>query len=77
MSKAVFAYDDIVQVRADSPLLGRVGTRAWVIAVFPDRSSRPGNAFDRFPDGPVYTVEFEDGSTAEVHEAWIEEARSS
>ena len=71
MNKPKFTYDDIVLIQKASGLPGRIGARAWVIAVFPERSSRPGSAFDRFPDGPIYTVEFEDGSSAEMHEDWL------
>ena len=66
MSK--FDYDDVVRIGERAPPDLRPGASAWVIAIFPDRSARPGSRFDVFPDGAVYTVEYEDGSTAEVHE---------
>ena len=63
-----FTYDDIVIVRDSALAEQRPGARAWVIAVFDGRKSRPGKHFDNFPEGVVYTVEFDDGATAEVHE---------
>ncbi len=67
---AKFTYNDIVRVRERAS--SRAGLRAWVIAVFADRQARPGATLQAFPEGPVYTVEFEDGSTAEMHEGWLE-----
>lgn len=69
---AKFTYDDIVRIRKDSPGLLRPGERAWIIAVFEDKNARPGNAFDAFPEGTVYTIEFEDGTTEEIHESSLE-----
>ena len=40
--------------------------------MFEDNNARPGKAFDSFPEGTVYTIEFEDGTTAEMHESWLE-----
>jgi hypothetical protein len=73
MSK--FTYDDIVMVRAGASPDLRPGSRAWVIAVFDRPDSRPGKHFDALPEGVVYTVEFEDGSTAEMHEDNLEQAK--
>ncbi len=66
MSK--FTYDDIVVIRNSADPKLRPGQRAWVIAVFDTRESRPGTAFDAFPEGVVYSVEFEDGTAVNVHE---------
>ena len=74
MSK--YAYDEIVIVREGIASGVPSGTKGWVIAVFADTASRPGTAFDHFPDGAVYTLELEDGSTAELHESWLEPART-
>jgi hypothetical protein len=60
-----FTYNDIVKVSEDAdPLLRR--DRAWVVGIF---EHRPSRYFDRFPDGVVYTIEFEDGTSEEVHES--------
>jgi len=64
-----FTYDDIVKVRADAPLDQRPSERAWIVGVFEDR---PGKYFDAFPPGVVYSIEFEDGYSIEVHEATLE-----
>lgn len=71
MNKPKFTYDDIVSVLPGAPVPARRGSKGWIIAVFPTRQGRPGSAFEGFPDGPVYTVEFEDGETAELHEDWV------
>ena len=77
MNKPKFTYDDVVLIRAGSGLPDRNGARAWIIAVFPELSERPGPALDYLPDGPTYTVEFEDGSTAETHEDWLSGEKES
>lgn len=67
MSK--FTYDDIVRVRDSASSELRPGHKAWIVGVFEER---PGKWFDRFPDGVVYTVEFEDGVSIEIHESNLE-----
>ena len=70
-----FIYDDIMVIRKDASPDLRPGARAWVIAVFPDRKGRPGPAFDRFQDGVVYTVEYEeDAHAVDIHEDDLEDA---
>jgi hypothetical protein len=62
-----FAYNDIVRVKQDAdPQLRR--DRAWVVGIFEDR---PGPYFNKFPAGVVYTIEFEDGTSDEVHEGTL------
>lgn len=41
----------------------------WVVGVFDDR---PGGYFDQFPPGTIYSIEFEDGSSVEVHESMLD-----
>lgn len=61
-----FNYDDIVEVRSGvSPDL-RPGARTWVVGIF---EMRKGSYFNKFPEGVVYTIEFEDGTSTEAHEA--------
>jgi hypothetical protein len=62
-----FTYNDIVKVSGDAGPELRRG-RAWVVGIF---EQRPGHYFDRFPDGVVYTIEFEDGTSEEVHESCL------
>jgi len=63
---AKFTYDDIVKVISAAPAGIRPGAKAWVVGVF---ETRPGEYFDKFPEGVVYTIEFEDGSSVEAHES--------
>jgi hypothetical protein len=67
--KPRFNYDDIVRVRADASQDLRPGMRAWIVGVF---ETRPGPYFDKFPQGVVYTIEFEDGESVDVHESDLE-----
>jgi hypothetical protein len=66
---AKFAYDDIVKVGADAPKEVRPGEKAWIVGIFQER---PGTYFRQFPEGVVYTIEFEDGASVEVHEMHLE-----
>lgn len=61
-----FHYDDIVAVIDGAPPELRPGAKAWIVGVFEDR---PGKYFDIFPPGTVYSIEFEDGSSIEIHES--------
>lgn len=67
--KPIFNYDDVVKVRQGAIVDLRPGSKAWVVGVF---QTRPGPFFDKFPHGTVYTIEFEDGSSLEVHENDLE-----
>lgn len=67
--KPKFSYDDIVQVRLTANSDLRPGAKAWIVGVF---DTRPGPYFDKFPEGAVYTIEFEDGSSLEIHEQDLE-----
>jgi hypothetical protein len=67
--KPKFNYDDMVKVRSEARPELRPCAIAWIVGVF---ETRPGSYFDKFPDGVIYTIEFEDGSAVEVHELDIE-----
>jgi hypothetical protein len=43
-----------------------LGERAWIVSVFEQRPK--DSYFDKFPEGVVYSIEFEDGSSTEAHE---------
>lgn len=64
--KEKFDYNDIVRVKSTAQPEYRPGERAWIVGVFKERPK--GNYFKKFPEGNVYSVEFEDGSSIEVHE---------
>ena len=68
MSK--FNYNYIVRVSLDAPAECRPGSIAWVVGVFNDEDRR-GGYFDQFPAGTVYTIEFKDGSSIEIHEQYL------
>lgn len=69
MSK--FTWDDIVCVAANSRTQLHSPMQAWIVGVF-EGEGRRGTYFERFPPGSVYSVEFEDGASAEVHEDDLE-----
>lgn len=60
-----YTYDDIVTVLESAPAVLRPGSKAWVVGVAEERQ---GSYFDSFPEGVVYTVEFEDGESVDIHE---------
>jgi hypothetical protein len=64
--KPLFGYDDIVQVRGNADLVQRRNDKAWVVGIF---ENRPGEYFNKFPEGVIYSIEFEDGLSIEIHEA--------
>jgi len=64
--KPKFDYDDIVRVHPGAPAAARPGERAWVVGILENGPKR--GYFDTFPPGVIYLVEFEDGSSTEVHE---------
>lgn len=64
--KPKYSYDDVVRIRSTTNAVTRFGERAWIVGIF---TTRPvGDYFGNFPPGIVYSVEFEDGSSTEVHE---------
>lgn len=64
-----YSYNDTVRVRHDSGSVDNRGRTAWIVGIF---EHRPGPYFDKFPDGVVYSVEFDDGSSTEFHETDLE-----
>jgi hypothetical protein len=67
MSK--FTYDDVVRVSDKAPLEIRPSERAWIVGVFVDR---PGEYYEQFPLGTIYSIEFEDGSSLDAHESMLD-----
>ncbi len=68
MKKPCFDYGQIVQIAPDAPSDCRPNSKAWIVAVIEDRERFP---LKHFPDGVVYSVEYEDGSSTDVHELHI------
>ncbi len=62
-----FTWGDSVRISEDAPANFRPGSRAEVVGISELRQ-RHGSYLQQFPSGVVYTVEFEDGSDADVHE---------
>jgi hypothetical protein len=67
--KPLFDYDDIVKVRDNADLDQRPNAKAWIVGIF---ETRPGEYFNKFPEGIIYSIEFEDGSSIEIHEASLQ-----
>lgn len=63
-----FNYDDIVKVSENAPQELRPGSKAWVIGIFEERKEK---YFDIFPEGIVYSVEYEDGVAVDIHESYL------
>jgi len=66
-----FAYDDVVRVRLGVEAELRPGSKAWIVGVTAE-SKRRGAHYDAFKPGNVYTIEFEDGVSVDVHEEDVE-----
>ncbi len=68
---ALFTYNDTVKVVQKAPPQLRPGELASVVGMSSERD-RSGEYLAQFPHGVVYTIEFEDGSSVEVHESFLE-----
>lgn len=66
-----FTYDDVVRVNLDAEAALRPGAKAWIVGVTAE-AKRRGAHYDAFDPGNVYTIEFEDGASIDVHEDDIE-----
>lgn len=62
-----YTWNDIVTTKATAPKKTRPGERAWVVGIM-TQEGRKGDFLKEFPEGTVYTIEFEDGSDAQVKE---------
>ena len=67
----LFTYDDTVQVKGGAPPHLRPGLPASVVAIS-RVEDRHGDFLQRFPEGIVYTIEFEGGDTVQVQEFLLE-----
>jgi hypothetical protein len=66
-----FTYDSSARVRKEAPDHPRPGQPASVFGVFLPQD-RVGSYFDQFAPGVVYSIEYEDGEAADVHEDFLE-----
>lgn len=62
-----FTWGASVRIAEGAPVSVRPRSVAVVVGISEQRE-RHGSYLDTFPSGVVYTVEYEDGSSAEVHE---------
>ena len=69
---ARYTYSDVVRVKAEVPPPLRAGAVGSVIAVFETRPT--GSHFAEFPQGVVYSIEYDDGAATDVHEDHLEPA---
>lgn len=69
--KPVFTWDDTVKVRLSAPPNLRPGNLASVVGISL-QPERKGEYLRQFPYGVVYTIEFEDGSDAQIEEGLVE-----
>lgn len=68
---ALFNFNDTVRVKASAPAELRPAALASVVMIHEGRG-RVGEYFEQFPDGVIYTVEFEDGHAVDLHEQFLE-----
>ena len=66
-----FTFDDTVRVKENAPSPLRRGQKASVTMVFLPQD-RNGSYFDQFPPGVLYSIEYEDGVSSDVHEDFLE-----
>jgi hypothetical protein len=64
---AKFTWGDAVRIAEEAQANVRPGNSAEVVGIS-EQCERHGSYPQTFPSGVVYTVEFEDGTEAEVHE---------
>lgn len=70
---ARFTYNDVVRVVRSAPKEMRPTERAWIVGVT-EADQRRGRHYESFPPGPVYTIEFEDGTSTDIEESNLEPA---
>jgi hypothetical protein len=66
-----FTFDETVRVKKDAPNPFRQGQKASVIMVFLPQD-RCGSYFDQFAPGVIYSIEYEDGQSIDIHEELLE-----
>ena len=66
--KSKFTFDDTVQLTTFPDAPERIDAQAWVVGVM-ERGE--GAYMAQFPPGYIYTIEFEDGTSTDVHESQL------
>jgi len=72
---APFTYNDTVRVKQAAPAQWRPGELASVVGISLE-AERSGEFLKTFPHGILYTIEFEDGSSVQLHEDLVRRAHS-
>lgn len=65
----IFTYSDIVMVSHHAPMNYRRGSKGWIVDIIENRERFK---LPTLPDGIVYTIEYEDGSSVDAHESYLE-----
>ena len=68
---APFTYNDTVRVKQAAPARCRPGELASVVGISLE-AERSGAFLKAFPRGILYTIEFEDGNSVQLHEDLVE-----
>jgi hypothetical protein len=66
-----FTYGDTVKIHLHAPSKFRPGEPATVVGISLE-TERRGDFLALFPQGVVYTIEFEGGDFVEIHESLVE-----
>jgi hypothetical protein len=70
LSPPTFTWNDIVETAEEAPSSLRPGSRAWIVGISAPHE-RSGSFLEEHPEGYVYTIEFEDGSSVSAPEAQL------
>ncbi|MEG1453457.1 hypothetical protein [Brevundimonas sp.] len=65
-----FTWNDLVVVADHAPTWQRPGSTASIVGIS-RQYERSGTYLDEFPTGNVYTVEYDDGASADVPQAML------
>ena len=71
IAMAPFTYNDTVRVKQAAPAQWRPGELASVVGISLE-AERSGEFLKTFPHGILYTIEFEDGSSVQLHADLVE-----
>ena len=69
----MISFGDVVRISTDAPAKDRPGELGCVVAIS-NPTERSGSYLAQFAKGTLYSVEFGDGETIEVHQSLVEPA---